>query len=81
MTTEPRCERTDLPVSMCSHCLGHDESFLDRPGRCGEVEALGDPFVARYPGRCAGCDSGVKVGDQLWRTKDDQGYVCAECAS
>jgi hypothetical protein len=57
---ESRCEKTDLPTSMCAHCLGHREEpaipaedFADRPS-----------FAARYEGRC-NCGEPFHPGDQI----------------
>ena len=56
-----RCDLTDLDVTMCAHCLGHEEEratsaedFTDRPW-----------FTARYEGRCAGCGEPFHPGDLI----------------
>lgn len=30
MTTEERCERSDLLISQCAHCLGHRNPYAER---------------------------------------------------
>lgn len=51
MTTETRCELTELLTSQCAHCLGY----------CGEGYERGDPIgrsVDVYT--CPGCCGGAK---------------------
>lgn len=48
MKADPRCERSDLPRSMCSHCKGLTD-FADNLDDF-EIEAL---FSAKFPGNCA----------------------------
>lgn len=70
--TEPRCERTDLPVSMCAHC---------RPSPvCGGVapDERGPVFTAEYHGTCAICDDHISPGDEIARLREG-GYACEEC--
>lgn len=65
--TEPECDLTELPVSMCAHCR---EQELPKP----------EPlrwFEARYDGRCANCRRSIEVGDEIAET--DDGYVCRGC--
>lgn len=48
MPSDPRCERTDLPRSMCAHCKGLEDfaSNIDD-------YKLARTFKARYEGNCA----------------------------
>jgi hypothetical protein len=44
-----------------------------------EVETVGQPISARFPGRCARCGSGIVEGDLIARAADpDAGYAHAE---
>ena len=36
-------------------------------------------FEAKYPGRCAGCDDGISVGERLTYDGDDQ-VVHVDCS-
>lgn len=62
--SEPRCELTELLVSMCAHC---------REEQLPEPEPL-RWFEAQYPGRCAACGSPIEPGDEIAATEN--GYVC-----
>jgi hypothetical protein len=72
---EPRCDRTDLLVSACAHCRGHD----DLPGR---VDALSPPEAwtrARYDydRGCPVCHGCVSAGDRI--ALCDGVWVCETC--
>ena len=73
--TEPRCERTDLPVSMCAHCRGHDHT--------PDGVRFGTTIAARYPGRCALCDDHIEPDDLIAVVLDDHGgadgWACTAC--
>lgn len=62
--SDPVCDLTELPVSMCAHCRSQDLS---------EPEPL-DWFEAQYPGRCADCNRPIEPGDEIAAT--DDGYIC-----
>jgi hypothetical protein len=66
--TEPRCDWSDLPVSMCAHCRPAED---DTPSE--EVHWL----TARYAGCCADCGGAIEPGDRIAFTDDD--YLCGEC--
>lgn len=70
--TEPRCDRTDLPVSMCAHCRGHDVT----PSTARDYEPL---FTARYDGRCAECDDPIDAGERIAPLADGSGYIHEDC--
>jgi len=61
---EPRCELTELPISMCAHCRKHE---------LPEPEPL-HWFPARYHGRCAECNRPIEPGDDIATT--DDGHIC-----
>lgn len=77
-----RCERTDLLVSDCAHCRGHQsveeqvqaERVTDRehPG------APGPWFAARWDGECSGCGDPINVGDTI-RADGEGGYELWGC--
>lgn len=70
-----RCERTELPPEMCSHCRGHDERPVPKP-------ALGPWFEAAYAGRCCRCGRPFNFLDIVradW--PDGSGYISHECCS
>lgn len=66
--SEPRCEWSDLPVSMCAHCRTPEDNQPSEPTQ---------RFTARYPGRCANCDDPIEPGDEIAAT--DDGYLCERC--
>jgi hypothetical protein len=90
MTTisETRCERTELPASMCSHCRGLPwaapvvDPELDpfsspappTPGRPGTW------FVARYGDNCGACGGDIIPGDTI-RADGLGGYECGDCGN
>lgn len=67
---EPRCDKTDLLVSQCSHCLGLDE----KP----KFRAI-SRFIAKYHGWCVGCGAGIAPGDKAAYDSDGD-LICGECA-
>ncbi len=74
-----RCEKSDLLVDQCAHCLGHK---LEAPVLCRS----GYPFAARYPGRCAMCLEPIVAGEQITYVREHggglvDGYAHAECGS
>jgi hypothetical protein len=72
---ERRCDKSDLPVSMCAHCLGHrgvDEVEL--------LVAAGPAFRARFGGRCvAVCGTAIRVGDLIVPVEDSTGHAHLGC--
>ena len=77
MGSEARCDRSDLPVSMCAHCRGDrqvaDPPASDRPAGYGPV------FFARFDGRCADCGDQFVAGERIAALTDGGGYVCEDC--
>ncbi|NUS59163.1 MAG: hypothetical protein HOV66_30545 [Streptomycetaceae bacterium] len=73
---EERCERSDLPTSMCAHCRGHEERGTELTAADVVVSAA---FEARFPGRCEGCGNAIREGDAIAPLRDSSGYVCPEC--
>lgn len=71
---EPRCEISDLPVSMCAHCLG--QTLGDEPDHT-KPEVV-STWEARYHGVCSACSASIKPGEPMGRTKDEA-YVCQGC--
>ncbi|MEY9876615.1 hypothetical protein ABH931_006125 [Streptacidiphilus sp. MAP12-33] len=63
-----RCEHTELPVDMCSHCLGHDQR--ERAERQLPAAPLGPAVEARYPGQCATCGGHYPAGTTIRRSPD-----------
>lgn len=93
MISDPVCERTDLPASMCSHCRGLAwDPVVDVAGQLGDVGAPGlreyrDPEAnarrswagrAEHRSTCPGCGETIKPGDRLVRVDDR--FVCGPCA-
>ncbi len=77
--TEERCERTELPVSMCAHCRptpSIDEEIAQHRARL--LASRRGWFVAQYAGRCAGCGEPYPPDTAIRRTTS--GYI-AECCS
>ena len=75
MTSEPRCEVTELLKSQCAHC---------RPSRQVEVPELPDVgpwFEARFDSDCDGpCGGQIFEGDQC-RSDGEGGWLCQRCGS
>jgi hypothetical protein len=74
---EARCEKYDLPVSMCAHCTGAEtraraEERTERKGTAGPW------FAAAFPGECSGCGDPIIPGDTI-RASASYGYECEEC--
>lgn len=70
---EARCERSDLPTSMCAHCRG---TAGEGPAAAPE---LGPLFEARFDGRCADCGESFDAGETIAALADGTGYACSEC--
>jgi hypothetical protein len=66
----------DLAPGTCSTCTGRGEELPPERDR----SALGVPFPARYPGRCAWGDERISEGDMI-RAIGAADYVCEECWS
>lgn len=73
-----RCEKTDLPTDMCSHCLGHEDP--DVPARLGHplIPARAYWLQAQYPGCCSGCGDRYPAGARIIR--DGDGWLSECCA-
>ena len=82
--TDPICDRTDLPASMCSHCRGlpwHpviDEAAMveANPGRPPTLLVL----RAEFESECPTCGQQIERGDTIVKDQSRQRFVCAECA-
>lgn len=90
MTTinETRCERTDLPASMCSHCRGLpwvapavdpelDPFSAPAPPMSEDRDRPGPWFVSRYGDNCATCGGDIIPGDTIRAVRN--GYECGDC--
>lgn len=77
-TPEARCERSDLPESMCAHCRGHiDEVPVDEQLT---VDDIGPRFTAQYATPCnAGCGGDIEPGETIAALNDRFGYACPGC--
>ena len=73
---EPRCALSDLPVSSCGHCTG-----AEARARAAERTAYpaGVRTLARFPGRCAGCDGAIRPGDAITADAEGHGWLCPGC--
>lgn len=67
-----RCEMSDLPTEMCSHCRGLDK----RP----EKVAAGHWIAAKFASKCDVCDGWIREGDPIGYVEDGY-WVCGRCAS
>lgn len=68
-----RCDLTDLLTDQCA-CPQH----RGEPAPAQEpAETTGQPFPARFPGRCGTCDGQIHEGDQIARLADGSGYAHA----
>lgn len=80
MDTE--CALTELPVTMCAHCLGHVLELPESHPRRVSAEADtgdGPTFLARYESTCPRCDDKIIVGFHWIYWSSDDGYVHREC--
>jgi hypothetical protein len=75
--SEERCERTDLPVSMCAHCLGHADVIAQAEPRYYPTESV-PQTTAQFESRCPYCDGTIFPGDLIYRPQGI--WVCEECS-
>lgn len=71
VTTDNRCEQSDLLVEHCAHCRGLD----DLPNGSEVLYS----FAAKFNSYCDRCDAEVREGDQLFRLGDNS-LLCGRCA-
>lgn len=65
------CPLTELPPEQCA-CRNHRGGEVITPD--DEIVTVGQPFEAMYGGQCAaGCDRGIRVGDEIARVADQPG--------
>lgn len=78
-TTEPRCEKTDLLVSMCDHCRPKLSVGVQQSRR--RVGNATMPAIeAQYDGWCPECDEAIEAGvDMIVRSDDDGYWIHEEC--
>ncbi len=70
---EERCERSDLLVSQCAHCKGHDLG-LKAPSQV----YVGYVAKASYTGLCALDRShSIEPGDRIGQS--EHGWLCWRC--
>lgn len=70
----PECPLSELPASQCA-CHRHRGGALP-----AEVETVGQPLQAAYPGVCERCEGRIIPGQDIARVADGAGYVHArEC--
>lgn len=67
--SEPRCDYSDLPESMCGHCRGVPAEPARPPGQL---------FFARQYGPCSGCEVKI-VPDDTIRADGQGGYLHEDC--
>ena len=76
MSTDERCELSDLPVAWCACRIHEVRSSLTRAGDY----IITARFPARFNSYCEGCDAPMSAGAPIART-DDGDYICERCAS
>lgn len=69
--SEPRCEKTDLLESQCSHCRGLDSLPTPR---------VITRFEAKFTSWCALCGGTIERGDSAAYDADND-VICHDCAS
>lgn len=86
---EQRCERTELLVDQCAHCLGHKPAEEQATAETAAEHAdflTTHPrwFPARYPGTCEPCGTPFDVGTPItgtsWRDGGWRAYCCQEAS-
>jgi hypothetical protein len=79
--TDERCERTELIVTQCAHCLGHTDPVADalagEPARHVEDPEVPVRIPAQFPGRCPDCGEHIHIGDTIVRRSN--AWCCTEC--
>lgn len=73
---EERCEKTDLYVSQCAHCRGHDNP---KPAYRPQHVKLGGWKVAEEPGECCRCGKPFRVRHTVRWDFDDGGWIAHNC--
>ena len=66
-----RCEFSDLPADQCQHC----KTGIERTPDPHDVETVGQPITARFPGVCVGCGGTIEEGQRISRSAEGFGYV------
>jgi hypothetical protein len=73
-----RCDFSDLPPSMCSHCLGLDaRERAEKRTETRSGTGIGRSFPARFAGKC-GCGEPITVGE-LIRYDEEGGWLRLAC--
>lgn len=75
-----RCEKTDLPEDMCSHCLGHVDPEQQERRDLAALLLLPGWIAAQYPGVCSGCGERYGAGMPIHIDRDEQRWLAGCCA-
>jgi len=71
-----RCEKTELLVDQCAHCLGHDQTAAVAAAELQVTWTI----QARHPSRCAlDARHPIEIGDRIGKT--DHGWICSPCCA
>lgn len=66
-----RCDLTELLVDQCACTQHRGDDIAERP------ETVGQPIEARYEGVCGHCDRPIRIGQDIQKLADGNGYVHA----
>lgn len=74
-----RCEKSELPVDQCAHCLGHTDPERDAARQREQLLEQPGWFPARFPGMCEHCGEPFTAGTPI-RMFLDRGWRAECCA-
>ena len=74
-----RCEKTDLDVTMCAHCLKHADPEQQVHKDRARLLATGRWFAAQWPGTCEQCGGRFPAGAAI-RMEIPNGWRAECCA-
>lgn len=75
-----RCEKFDLPVDQCSHCLKQPDP--EQQTRREQAALLCQPgwTTARFRGCCVNCDEWYGEGTPIHIDAEERGWIGGCCA-
>lgn len=67
MVRPKRCDKTELLVTECAHCLGQtaDWDKLEEELDSGASTKRAPTIESNFPSRCPGCGERIQTGDMI----------------